>query len=320
MKKILSFVFVLLFVCGSFAGCAAPAASEKISIVTTIFPEYDWVLQILGDRAADVDVHLLLDNGVDLHSFQPTAEDMIRISTCDLFIYVGGESDEWVEDALKEAVNPDMQVIDLLGVLGSAAKREEMVEGMEAEEEGEEDGDPEYDEHVWLSLRNAETFVAAIADAIAGLDAVNAEVYAANAAAYTQQLQALDSQFKETVSAASVRTLLFGDRFPFRYLTEDYGLSYYAAFSGCSAESEASFETVAFLANKIDELGLSVIWTLEGSNRKIAETVAAAAQKKDVRILSLDSMQSTTAKDLQNGETYLSVMEKNFSVLADALR
>ena len=321
MKKLLSLLLVLSFLFCFLPSCGSESnENSRLSVVTTIFPEYDWVMNVLGEKSADADVTMLLDSGVDLHSFQPTADDIIRISRCNLFICVGGESDEWVEDALKEAVNKDMRVIRLLDVLGDGAKTEEIKEGMEAEDEDEVESEPEYDEHVWLSLKNAAVFVAAICDALCELDGENADTYRANTADYLEILNALDEKYREAAENAAVKTVLFGDRFPFRYLTDDYGLDYFAAFVGCSAESEASFETIAFLANKLDELSLPAILTLEGTNHKIAEAILAASDSKSAQLLTMDSMQSTTAKDVQNGVTYLSVMEKNLGVLSDALR
>lgn len=296
--------------------------TEKLKIVTTIFPEYDWVRQIAGDKVSDMDITMLLDNGVDMHSYQPTADDIMKISDCDLFIYVGGESDEWVNDALKEAVNKDMQVIDLLDVLGEQVKMEELVEGMQdaEHEEEEEHEEKEYDEHVWLSLKNAETLCNAIAEALGNADPDNKAVYDTNKAAYIDQLVSLDNQYREVVDQASMKTLLFGDRFPFRYMVDDYGLSYYAAFAGCSAESEASFETISFLAKKIDELGLKYVMMIEKSDQKIAKTIIENTQNKDQSILTLDSMQSTTSADVANGMTYLSIMEGNLNILKEALQ
>ena len=507
MKKMIPLFLVLTMVVGLLAGCGKKNAAEtgesdsnKLSVVTTIFPEYDWVKEILGDKAESTDLTMLLDNGVDLHSYQPTADDIVKISDCDLFIYVGGESDGWVEDALKEATNKDMKVIDLLEVLGDSVKTEETVEGMQETEhahdhskevstfedhevqdrslsdwagswqsaypfaldgtlddafaamaeEGEmtadeyktyyqngyktditnidiagdhiaftyEDGkkvgsdykyigyyiqnwstgtkaamyrfeavdrtsgapiciefndhmiesaapehfhirmsnesfdaivDPEKswptffpadmtgedlcehmeghghdheeeaDEHVWLSLKNAKTLVAAIADALQELDPDNKDTYAANTSAYIEKLSALDGAYQSAVDGAARKTVLFGDRFPFRYLVDDYGLRYYAAFAGCSAESEASFETVSFLAKKVDELELPCVLTIEGKNHKIAETIVENTAEKNQKILTMDSMQSMTSKDAANGATYLSVMEQNLSVLKEAL-
>ncbi len=304
---------------------AMPESGKKLSIVTTIFPEYDWVKELLGSNPADIEVTMLLDNGVDLHSYQPTADDILKIATCDLFIYVGGESDEWVEDALSEATNKDMIVVNLLDALGSDVKEEEIIEGMEAEEEDEPEGEegeeaPEYDEHVWLSIKNTVKLCEIIKDSIIKIDAGNAAVYEENATSYISKLDVLDNAYAETISSASVSTLLFGDRFPFRYMVDDYGLSYYAAFVGCSAETEASFETITFLANKMDELSLGAIMTIEGDNHKIAETIKENTSSKDALILSLDSMQSTTSKDAQDGTTYLGVMENNLEVLKEALK
>ena len=336
MKKIIALLLVLLMTAGMLAGCGKQKdddttdTTDKLSIVTTIFPEYDWVRQILGDKADNADVTMLLDNGVDLHSYQPTADDIVKISDCDLFIYVGGESDGWVEDALKNATNKDMKVVNLLEVLGDKVKNEEVVEGMQEEEHEHEDGEEheegeeheheeEADEHVWLSLKNAEVLVGAISNALQELDAENMEIYAENADAYMKKLAALDAEYQTAVDNATCKTVLFGDRFPFRYLVDDYGLNYYAAFVGCSAETEASFETISFLAKKADELKLPCVLTIEGKHHKIAETIVKNTAQKSQRILTMDSMQSTTSKDVASGTTYLSVMEKNLAVLKEAL-
>lgn len=451
--------------------------------------------EILGDKADNAEVSMLLDNGVDLHSYQPTADDIIKISDCDLFIYVGGESDGWVEDALKEATNKNMKVINLLDVLKDTVKTEEAMPGMQAEEghhhgysrfadsdvqdrnlsdwDGEwqsvypylqegildevmerkaengnktaeeyrayyetgyktdvskitinaenntmcfvkngveataayqyegyqiydyksgsrgvryffeaADGDAdapkyvqfsdhgiapgkaehfhiyfgnegfdalsqemenwptyypmdmsgdeikedmlehaekEYDEHVWLSLKNAETLCNAITDALEEIDPANKDAYATNAASYLEKLAALDGEYQTVVDNAARKTVLFGDRFPFRYLVDDYGLSYYAAFAGCSAETEASFGTISFLAGKVDELRLPCVLTIEGAQHKVAETIVQNTAEKNQSILTLDSMQSTTSTDVANGTTYLSVMESNLDVLKQAL-
>ncbi len=300
----------------------ADSADKKVKIVTTIFPEYDWVNEILGDKKENADVYMLLDNGVDLHSYQPTADDIANIADCDLFIYVSGESDDWMDDALKEKVNDNMVVLNLLDILGNSVKEEEIVEGMEAEEEEEEEeGEegPEYDEHVWLSLKNASVICDAIENALETIDPDNKSAYNANAETYKNKLAELDSEYANMVSSASTKIVLFGDRFPFRYLIDDYGLSYYAAFVGCSAETEASFETVAFLAKKIDELGLTSVLTIESSDHKIAATIIQNTEKKDAQILTMDSMQSTTSDDVTNGANYLNIMKDNLEVLKTAL-
>ncbi|MCR5649666.1 MAG: metal ABC transporter substrate-binding protein [Lachnospiraceae bacterium] len=340
MKKYISVLAAAIMVVCSLSACGpvndayAKSGDDKLQIVTTIFPEYDWVMNILGNNPANAEVTMLLDNGVDLHSYQPTADDILKISNCDMFIYVGGESDEWVEDALKEVTNKDMVVINLLEVLGNSVKEEEMVEGMqesehEHEHEGEEadeheneheEDDVEYDEHVWLSLRNAAALTDSISKELQKIDTANTRIYKTNSDAYIKRLNDLDKQYSDVVSAASVKTLLFGDRFPFRYLTDDYGLNYYAAFVGCSAETEASFETVTFLAGKVDELSLHAVMTIEGNDHRIAETIVENTADKDQQILTMDSMQSTTSKDVEDGAAYLSVMEKNLLVLKEALK
>ena len=333
MKKITALLLALFVLVGALAGCGKQNdtnKTDKLSIVTTIFPEYDWVREILGDKADNAEITMLLDNGVDLHSYQPTADDIVKISDCDLFIYVGGESDGWVEDALRNAANRNMKVINLLEVLGDSVKTEEIVEGMQEEHEHEDahahddaeehEHEEEADEHVWLSLKNAKMLVRVISKALQELDPDNKDIYAGNADAYVKRLSALDADYQAAVDAASNKTILFGDRFPFRYLVDDYGLRYYAAFVGCSAETEAGFETISFLAKRVDEWKLPCVLTIEGAQHKIAETVVRNTTAKNQRVLTMDSMQSTTTQDVKNGTTYLSVMEKNLSVLKEALR
>ncbi len=303
------------------AGAQIPkttANSGKISIVTTIFPEYDWTRNIIGDSEA-FDLSLLVSNGADLHSYQPTADDIIKLSSCDMIIYIGGESDKWIEDALEERTNKDMKIINLMDTLGAAAKEEELKEGMQGEEDEEDTDEPEYDEHIWLSLKNAGTLCSAITDAVCEADPDNSDKYRANLNAYTDRLDALDQNFSKLFAGASQKTLVFGDRFPFRYFTDDYGLDYYAAFIGCSAETEASFETITFLAAKMDALGCSTIFTIENSDRKIAETVIANTSSKDQRIAQLDSMQSVPANKVDSGASYLDIMQKNYDILKESL-
>ena len=494
---------------------AAPhnTESEKpLKVVTTIFPEYDWVKQIMGDRAANAEITYLLESGIDLHNYQPTADDIIRISDCDLFVYVGGESDGWVEDAVAGAVNKDMKVINLMETMGDKAKLEEVKEGMqhdhdhdhgheeeieaedikdrtlaefdgewksllpvlnagdldgflaeEAEEHGEpvdevrgeyaekwacnavgikvdgstitftfddgttasaeyayagystvlaDDGDikgvryqfetesadapryvqfndhghepadevehfhvyfgsdsfdalmnssanpffvhkdmsvdeiveeleghghhdheegeeehdhdheeeEEYDEHVWLSLVNTKFLCGKITDALCEIDSANADTYKTNFAAFSAELDALHSDFQKLADAASVKTIVFGDRFPFRYFVDDYGLDYFAAFSGCSAETEASFETVIFLAQKMDELGCKTIYTIENSDKSIAQTIISSTQAKDQTVAELNSLQSISRADIDAGVTYISLMRGNYNVLAETLK
>lgn len=325
--------------------------SNKISIVCTTFPQYDWVKNILGEEAERFNVTLLLDNGVDMHSYQPAVKDIATAGSSNLFIYVGGESDTWVEDALKEAKNKDLKAINLMETLGNSVKEEEVVEGMQEErkslghsheksskekqeqtqkeshENSQEingqkeaaDEEPEYDEHIWLSIRNAEIMVKNIEKAIEQLDSDNAKVYQTNAENYIKKLDTLDKQYANTIQNAKYKAILFGDRFPFRYMADDYDLKYYAAFAGCSAETMAEFETVTFLAKKADELRLPVILTIENSDGRIAEAVKSNTTKKNQKILAMNSLQSVTKEQIADGITYLQVMQENLSVLSEAL-
>lgn len=306
-------------------------SSDKISIVCTTFPQYDWVNNIIGKKSNRFDTTLLLNNGVDMHSYQPTIRDIAIAGSGDLFIYVGGESDTWVSDALKEAKNKDLKAINLMAVLGDSIKEEEIVEGMQegkgflghSHKEGEEADDveeePEYDEHIWLSIRNAKVLVKNIAQEIAQLDEKNAKIYEKNAANYIKKLDKLDKQYATIIQNGKYKAILFGDRFPFRYLADDYHLKYYAAFVGCSAETMAGFETVTFLSKKVNELHLPVILTIENSDGRIAESIRTNTRTKNQQILVMNSLQSVTKEQLLDGITYLKVMRENLSVLSEAL-
>ncbi len=374
MKRTITIIILLVTVLLGFSGCgssdkSAGAKGEtpkpRLKIVATIFPEYSWTKELLGSYEKDVELTLLAKKGVDMHSYQPSAEDILRIANCDLFLYVGGESDKWVDKALKESGNPKRRVLNLMKLMGDRAKVEEEVEGMEKHDHHEHDKDahahqekdkqdekhehhdkdkqdekhehekehnkdkhdakvhheqPEYDEHVWLSLKNADIVCKAITEELAALDSKNAETYRANYTAYSKKLAALDAQYKEAVTKAPVKAVLFGDRFPFRYLTDDYGLQYYAAFNGCSAETEASFETVAFLAKKMDELKLPAVLAIEGRQHKLAQTIVENTKAKNQKVLTLNSMQSVAEEEIKKGITYLAVMEQNLNVFQEALQ
>ena len=548
-KKIILGLAILLILTTSLFAKAKKSDKNngKLKVVTTIFPEYDWAREILGDNINDAELILLIGNGVDLHSYQPSIQDIAKISTADIFIYVGGESDGWVKDALKNASNKNMKVINLMESLGDKVKAEEVKEGMQAEEEEEhehghhhhdedaeeaaghhhsvafkdsdvkdrslsefngewtsayvyykdgaldaaikftseqepktdlaalrkcydqglktsidyinikgsnvsfttngktteakyvyagyrivqysagnrgvryfyevkgksngcpkyigfndhmiapakpehyhfyssnisiddmcaesdnwptyfpknyskeevskafagynpmahmsaaadhdhhhehdhheaeghhhhhhdEEEEVEYDEHVWLSLKNAKILSTEIAAALCEKDPANAASYKTNLSDFAARLDTLDAKYAAAVKAGSKKTILFGDRFPFRYLTDDYGLDYFAAFVGCSAETEASFETVIFLAKKVDELGLNSVLKIESGDGKIARTIIQNTKKKSAKVLTLDSIQSTTAKQAAAGTTYLKIMEDNLAVLAEALK
>ncbi|MCR5664754.1 MAG: metal ABC transporter substrate-binding protein [Oscillospiraceae bacterium] len=308
MKRFLcaALAALLLF---SLAACGTGEKKDRpFTVVATIFPLYDWTRCLLGERAGTTELKLLLDGGVDMHSFQPTVNDIIAVTDCDVLIYVGGESDEWIEKALKDSAKPGQIRVNLLSLLGPDALQEELREGMEGENDGASD------EHIWLSPRLARRLCGLISDALREADPEHAAVYEAAFADYDALLARLDADYAAAVESASGRTLLFADRFPFRYLTEDYGLDYYAAFAGCSSETQASFSTVIFLANKLDELGLDCVCVIENSDGKLARQVIESSARTDRRILTLHSMQGAV-----NGESYLSLMEKNLAVLKEAL-
>ncbi len=389
MKKLFARTLAVVLAASMAAGCASGttgsittddttnAEGKSLSVVTTIFPIYDWTKEVLGEDLENVTLTYLEDTGADVHSYEPTVDDMITMAECDIFVYVGGESDTWVDAVLANATNPDMVVINLSEVLDGYVLEEAEVEGMQEHDHDEEctdedhdhddectdeectedhdhddectdeectedhdhddectdedctedhehdedcDHDHEFDEHVWLSLNNAAIICQAIANELSALNPAQADLYAANVAAYITALNDLDEQYAAVVADATQTTLLFADRFPFLYMMEDYGLSYYAAFSGCSSETEASFETIAFLAGKIDELGLTIVLTTEDPASGVAETVIASTANKDMTILQLDSMQAVTASEVADGATYLSTMASNLEVIAQAVQ
>lgn len=303
-------------------GCAAKKPSDKdgkLSIVCTNFSEYDWTREIIGETDS-ANVTYLLESGMDIHNYQPSAQDIMTISDCDMFIYVGGESESWVDDALSTKTNKNMKVVKLFEAVNDNIKLEEHKEGMEEEEEHYHDDDePEYDEHVWLSVRNAELICNDICNKLCELDSANADTYKANLASYTDKLRELDGEYKEMAENAKIKTLLFGDRFPFRYLVEDYGLDYYAAFKGCSAETEASFETIAKLAEKLDELKLDNVFIIENSSDAIAKSIISSSDNKKAKIEKLNSLQSVTSDDIKKGATYISLMKNDLETLKKVL-
>jgi zinc transport system substrate-binding protein len=319
-------ILLILFTC-VFFGCGDKAVdnptkpeAKKIKIVATIFPQYDWVKEIVSTNNSNIEVKLLINNGVDLHSYQPTAADIAAITQCDLLLLGGGESDQWVLDAVKETDNSDIEIINLLEVLGEQAKLEEIIVGMEQEPSGESSAPREYDEHVWLSLKNAAIICDEIVAVMQTIDPQNRDSYQHNGARYQEKLQQLDQRYQDAVASSKQKTVLFGDRFALRYLADDYGLKYYAAFPGCSAETEASFETIVFLANKIDELKLDSICVLESSDQSMATTIWENTTSKGDNILVFDSLQSVSQADVEAGATYLSRMEDNLLTLTAALQ
>lgn len=325
MKKLRTVILSLFIFAGLFTSCKAKTQNQsgKINIICSIFPQYDWTRSILGQTDNFTNLSLLVKSGVDLHNYQPSTADIVQISTCDLLIYVGGESDAWLEDALKNATNKNMKVISLMEVLKDSVKEEEIVEGMQEEAEEEEDdsaAEKEYDEHVWLSIKNAKTICKEITSVICSLIPENAETYQENLQAYLEELNNLDMTYASVIKNSPKKTIMVCDRFPLRYLTDDYKLDYYAAFAGCSAETEASFETIAFLSNKLKEEQMPAVLVLDQSDEKIAKTVILNAKLPKTDILKIDSMQSTTLRQSFNGKTYISTMQENLEALQKALK
>lgn len=318
MKKLLSFILICTL-CLSLTACGTASEQTddgKITIVTTIFPEYDW-LRNLTAGSESVEVQLLIDKGVDLHSYQPSVRDIVTISTCDVFIYTGGASDVWVEDALETAMNEDMVVIDLMEVLEQ--HRELCSEDDHHHEHEEHDHEHSADEHIWLSLVNADVLCRELTHILQELDSANSDLYAANFADYGGAIEALDVKYHEAVEAAKHEDVVFADRFPFAYMLEDYGLHHHAAYEGCSAETEVGFETFARLADTVSELGVDHVVVIDDSDLRIAKTVIASSDDQSRGICTMQTMQAISRKQINDGITYLDIMEQNLAALQQAL-
>ena len=317
LKKIFAALLGLTFIVTS-AGCAGKSANKYkgVRVVCATAPLYDWTRQITKDTVG-TEEKLIINNGTDLHSFQPSTSDIVAIKSADVLIFVGGESEEWIRDAIKESTNKDQKVVCLMDILKDSIVEEEIVDGMQGEDDEEEGGEeegPEYDEHVWLSLRLASRSCKAIEETLASVVTKDADKFKANLDSYAAKLEALDKQYEEAVKGSRLDTMVVCDRYPFRYLAEDYKLKYSAAFVGCSAETEASFETVKFLADKVKSLDSKAVLIIENSDVKIAKTVLETAGKSDVKIETIDSMQSC-GKELD----YLGTMTGNLEKLKAAL-
>lgn len=319
MTRFFRFAAVLLTIVllSGAAGCAARTqpTDDRLQVVCTLFPPYDFVRQIAGDA---VNVTLLLAPGQECHSYEPTPRDILAIQDCDLFIYGGGESEHWVVDML-DAIDGERRVLSLLDCVD--AVEEEHPEGAKAghaahHHEHDHEDEPEYDEHVWTSPHNAAHIVARIADELCALDSGSAAAYRAAAADYTAKLDTLDAQFRAAVDTGVRRTLVFADRFPFRYFADEYGLQCLAAFPGCESNAEPSAATVARLIDRVRDEEIPVVLTIEFSNGKLADTIgeATGAQKREFH-----SCHNLTAAEFNAGESYLSLMQKNLSVLKEAL-
>ncbi|MDR1239153.1 MAG: metal ABC transporter substrate-binding protein [Treponema sp.] len=312
MKRIVLFVCVVVSLIAAACGGRGNVEKDdgKTKVVTTIFPPYDFVREIAGDQ---VNLTMLLPPGAESHSFEPTPQDIIRVQNCDVFIYVGGESDAWVDQILESMDTSRMEIITLMDCV--EVVEELVVEGMQEEEEEETEG-PEYDEHVWTSPKNAQRIVKKIAGVLAQRDGPNAAEYEKNAAAYVEKLSELDASFRSVVNGAKRKTIVFGDRFPFRYFADAYGLSYFAAFPGCSTETECSAATIAFLVNKVRAEKIPVIFHIELSNEKIADTICeeTGAQK-----MLFHAVHNISKRDFERGANYYGLMSQNLQNLETAL-
>ncbi len=305
-------IIVILFLGVILGACSGKDDSNKgkISVVSTIFAPYDFARQIVGDNA---EVTMLLPPGSESHSYEPSPKDIITIQECDVFIYVGGESDEWVRTVLESIDTSNIKIITLMDCVEIV--EEEIVEGMEEDDEGNQQ--KEYDEHVWTSPKNAKLIANKILDAICAIDSEKTESYKKNAESYITKLDELDKTFKEVVDSGVRKTLIFGDRFPFRYLTDAYGLDYYAAFPGCSSETEASAATVAFLISKTKSEKIPVVFHIEFSSEKIADVISEAT---GANVLLFHSCHNITKTDFENGVTYIDLMNQNVKNLREALK
>ena len=313
MKRIMAAV-LLLCLALSLAACGQSETVREtaapVSIVTTVFPAYDFARQIAGERA---EVSLLVPPGAESHSFEPTARDMIRVQECTLFFCNGGESEAWVDDLLAEQPVETLRMLDCVEAL-----EEEEKEGMQElhEEHEDEDEGPEYDEHVWTSPVNAQRICTALCERLCDLDPEGESLYRANLERYCGELQLLDAAFRKTVDEGGHRTVVFADRFPVRYFVEEYGLEYFAAFPGCADDTEPAARTVAFLIDRVREEQLPAVFYIEFSNEKMADVVC---EDTGCRKLLFHSCHNVSAADLENGVTYLQLMWGNVSALKEAL-
>jgi zinc transport system substrate-binding protein len=322
----LSFAFTFLLAgCGGNGGGDAAGAgeasqetagdgnteNERLNIVATIFPPYDFARAVAGDRA---DLTMLLPPAAESHSFEPTPQDIINVQNCDVFIYVGGESETWVDSILESMDTSSMRVLSLLDSVELV--EEEVVEGMQEEDEEEEEG-PAYDEHIWTAPENAKLIVRAITDELCAADEANASYYRENAGEYEAGLDELDAAFRDVTANAARKTIVFGDRFPFRYFADAYGLAYYAAFPGCSTETEPSAATVAFLIDKIKEEDIPVVFHIELSNERMADAIGEATGAKP---LLLHACHNISRDDFESGVGYMDLMRANVENLKEALQ
>jgi len=318
MKKIGSILLALSLLAVLFTVCAPdkPAddpANEKLRVVATIFPQYDFLRSIAG---GNIELSMLLSPGSESHSFEPTPQDIIKIQNCDMFVYVGGESDVWIDDILASMDVSKKQIVSLMDLVDTV--EEELLPGMEDDHGHEEEHEePELDEHVWTAPKNAAKIVQALSDKLCTLDADNAETYKQNTTACLAKLDTLDKAFRAAVDGGSRKTLVFADRFPFRYFADSYGLTPFAAFPGCATETQASASTVTGLIDKVKAEKIPVVFTIEFSDGKLADTICEAT---DAKKLQLHSCHNISKADFDSGLDYLSLMTQNVENLKEALK
>ena len=312
MKRLLSLLLGLLLLLSICTACAAnPSDDDTVTVVCTSFAPYDWARNIIGETEG-IELILLTDGGKDMHSYSPSAADIMQIIKSDLLIYTGGISEAWVEELIQK--NDLRNTLCLLDCLGDKVKYAEHGDHSDHTDHAHHDSD--IDEHVWLSLKNAMLFCEEIKNRLCPIDSAHADIYTSNCESYLAKLSVLDSEYTAAASAAAHKTLVVADRYPYRYLFDDYGIACHAAFVGCSSDSEVSFSTLIFLAQKVDELGLDSILITESSDGKLAKTVRESTKNKTAAVLTLHSLQTVTDADSQS---YLDGMKNNLEILRQAL-
>lgn len=315
MKKWMLWLMTLCLGVSMLSGCTWPGKQSDgtLRVVTTVFPSYDFTRQIAGDHAR---VTMLLTPGAESHSYEPTPADVLRIQQCDLFVYIGGESEVWVEEILQSLEGKNIRTLRLFDCV--APLEEEEIEGADHghEHEHAHEEEAEYDEHIWTAPQNALAMSKAIADSLEAADPAHADAYRQKLDAYSKELTELDADFSRTVSEGKRREIVFGDRFPFRYFAHAYGLEYYAAFSGCSSETEASPATMSFLIRQVKEDRIPLVFYTESSNHKIADRLAEATGAQTALFHSCNNV---SKEELESGATYVSLMRQNLDALEHAL-
>lgn len=315
MKKVFKIMVVLVMVFSivGLTGCNKNDKNDKLTIITTSFPGYDFARAITKDNN-NVEVKMLLKPGAEMHDFEPTPQDIKDIKNSDIFIYVGGDSDEWIEDVLDNIDTDKTKIVKLMDLVDTVP--EDVIEGMEEHEEDEEEEEVEYDEHVWTSPINAITITNKLKDEVVKIDNDNKELYEKNASNYVNELTDIDNEIKDIVKNGKRKEIVFGDRFPLRYFVDSYGLSYYAAFPGCSEQTEASAKTISFLINKVKEDKIPVVFHIELSKGKIANAIA---KETGIKVLEFKTAHNISQKDFDAGVTYVDIMKDNIKVLKEAL-